>query len=358
MIYDKKLNKNNVSRLLQSLKLDKKYIDRIYYHKEAIAIDVNKECSVENRYSNVHVFTQSKYSPQKHRLIYESIIDPKQQQLDKDIWTDDNKLHKSVKDTIMSDIDDMIKNDILKQDQVKEILLLGSITTYNYTKDSDIDVNVSVEMSDEELAEAKQFLNEYNGKNAPGTTHPINYFFKNSPIELMDRSAYNIRTDEWISDPDETDVSIDNFRIIVEEAISWCRKIDLDIGELRRDFLEYLMYEYLVKENGNSEAFEDALQDKENEVKAGLDSLKINLISIKELRNKAFEGDDYELLMNNTNIISPDYNTKNIIYKIIERYGYLDMLHDAKKIHQNAVDGKNIKNDLIKFLKIDEKGDQ
>lgn len=221
MIYEEKINKNNVSKLLQELRLEKRYIDRVYCYRDAIAIDVNTDKKIYNRFDNVYICNESKYDESKHTLVYESIIDVKRSKLDPKVWTKDKKLKPKIKQVMLDDLQDMANNGIIDKEKITKLLLLGSIVTYNYTKDADLDVNVSIEMDDDELTIAKEALNTYNGKNAPGTTHPINYFFRTTPIELSDRPAYDIHTDEWLLDPDGEDTTIENFRIIVEEAISW-----------------------------------------------------------------------------------------------------------------------------------------
>jgi predicted nucleotidyltransferase len=305
----------NINSILKELNINKKFVNRIYLSKNAVGIDLNENLKVENKFINVYVNKKSKYNPKKHTLIYESIIDPEKKELDPKVW-DGLKLKPEIKRSIFSGIKKIISETVLEKSHISNVLLLGSLTTYNYTDTSDIDINVSVSMDEDSFNELKDIVKKYNGINAPDTLHPINYYFRNEPIDLLERAAYDLFEDKWITKPKRS-IPISNFNDIVDQAISWCRKIDLDYGELKRDTLEYFMYKYLYDKNDVSSDESDSLDVKLNQIKTDLDILKQNLSSIKELRSKAYEEDEDNQLITGAETDNPDYDTKNIIKKII-----------------------------------------
>ena len=119
-----------------------------------------------------------------NNILLESIIDIPRNSLDPTVFEfpDDGYpiMHPIIKSQIMRDVET-----IEEVNTVVRFFVVGSILTKAYTNNSDIDVNVQVNKSDP-LAVEEMFnvLNRLNGRLAPGTTHPVNYYIHQGEYDL------------------------------------------------------------------------------------------------------------------------------------------------------------------------------
>ena len=267
-------------------------------------------------------------------LFSESIIDPVHKDLSPDLWTEDKKLKPEAKKAIMDFIDAFVKDNNLSP--IRKILT-GSICTYQYAPDSDVDINVSVDIDDKALKGFKDVVKEYNGKMLLETQHPMNLYILNKEwIPGFRGPSYDLEKDDWEVLP-EKQLGKMTYRGVLELALSWARKIDLDIAELQRDLKEKEVFEYHLSiidrlEGMKKEEVEEYLEHKNIEIRADIDTLKMNLYVIKLFRQKAFEGDlsdgDDIQWLTKTSGPNVNYSINNIIYKLLERFGYFNKLHD------------------------------
>lgn len=93
-----------------------------------------------------------------------------------------------------------------------ELVLTGSLTTYQYSADSDCDVSLFFEndLSPSARSEVIAWIvNEVDGTILPGTTHPMQCYVVPAEIEKADlyqpglRSGFDIDTGAWIVPPDK-----------------------------------------------------------------------------------------------------------------------------------------------------------
>ena len=80
------------------------------------------------------------------------------------LWNSDNTLKKEVREAILRIVDDFVSK--LKEDEIKlelkDIKLVGSNCSYNYTDKSDLDIHL---VADTETLECPDNLYQYNYKN-------------------------------------------------------------------------------------------------------------------------------------------------------------------------------------------------
>lgn len=98
------------------------------------------------------------------------LLDAPKDELAPDVWQKDRTLRPEIKDQLY----DLIES-VIEPKKVKHMFVIGSITGYKYSKDSDIDVNVSIKPYDDTLAKTYK-TREINGVLAADTRHPINFF--------------------------------------------------------------------------------------------------------------------------------------------------------------------------------------
>lgn len=148
-----------------------------------------------------------------------NILDPIQEKLDPEIWddpaADEPRIKASINSWIKQAIFGTLKNNGYKtpENWIK-LMVTGSLTTYQWSEASDLDVSIWVDLdkfSDFNRSEMiKIIINELDGSLVPGTNHPIQCFVVDvneihSPSEIYKanvRSAYDLDTNEWLVKPE------------------------------------------------------------------------------------------------------------------------------------------------------------
>lgn len=146
-----------------------------------------------------------------------NILDPIHDQLDPDVWDypdSDTPLlrpeHKEwITTTIYRYLDDAGYDGM---DDWLSLVFTGSLTTYQYSPDSDVDISLFVDTTvfpDWSRAEMiGVMVNQIDGTKVPGTTHPIQCFVVPPEVSKDDlyrpglRSGYDLETDTWIQPPE------------------------------------------------------------------------------------------------------------------------------------------------------------
>lgn len=274
------------------------------------------------------------------KTVSESVLDPVHDTLAKDVWTDDEE---HVKEKHRSYILDKLYEwlDIMDvESEPSKIAIVGSITTYQYTDTSDIDVNVVIDIDDEKRKELLKFLP--NETLLPDTKHPVNFYISKdaeSNIEKKD-SAYDLLNDKWIKRPKPSDVIVP-YSYVLEIAKFFMDGIDERIAEYERDKIELELYkEYMDRKDIaiNKSTLQDHIEGKEVEIRADLDAIYTGLKMVKSFRNKAFEEDYEPKFMIKIETDDPDFSINNLVYKVIERFGYLDKLKKYKDIREDLLE--------------------
>lgn len=257
----------------------------------------------------------------------ESILDPIQKDMSKEIWQSNKKLKTSVKKYILGHLEEWFK--LYTEKKPTDVVLAGSITGYQYTSYSDIDVNVVIDLDDANIKRISKLLP--NGNMLPGTKHPVNYYVTNKHQLKKAGSIYDILHSKWINEPEKKDVNI-HYKAVLEITMSWMRKIDLDINELHRDVIEFKLYsDYISDQKGleiDVDEIKDYLSVKESEIKADIDVVSITLHMIKQFRKEAFSDKDFKSdFLTQVDATNSNYSINNLVYKTLERFGYLEKLH-------------------------------
>jgi len=263
------------------------------------------------------------------QTLTESIIDFQHDELDSKIFTEDNKIKPEVRHQIL-----MGAKEIHKKAKVISVYLVGSGITYNYTDTSDLDVNVELysRITDEEYADLVDFVREdLNEKNAVGTQHPINYFIvREAFLEWKTDAMYDLMADRWVKKP--TKVSFD-----VSEYMNRFRRtvadIDVARGELKRDIIDFNIIKSFKR--SDMKQIQNYLEDKLKEMNEDLESIVEQYRNIVDLRHLAF--DRYEDLseLEKVRYGTPNRLPENVVYKLLERFYYLDFLKHISQFLNN-----------------------
>ena len=296
-----------------------------------------------------------------------SVLDFPRNTLDPAIWeyiegSDLPRLRQDVKYTIRNTLVDWARHDIGIDDDSESWLIalyfIGSAATSQWRETSDIDITVII---NEDLI--RQYIGDectFGGVGSISSCfgaaagamvngykigqHPVNYWMQpeEKPVDSAD-AIYNLDTDVWIKPPPELPEGFDpseSFAHIRAEAILWARGFDLSINELRRDIADFLdIEEYLSEVSGPLQhVLEKRLRLKNDTINARTKRILDDFLKIKLQRTQAFETP--------MDIVRPSYVSRNwapaaLIYKWLERYGYLDLTKRILHVYKDAPEGIN-----------------
>lgn len=268
-------------------------------------------------------------------VIQENVTDYPRKELAKDVWDKNRKMKPSVKKEIMS-IFEKWQRKVFPEAKIKNIYVLGSITTFQYNKTSDIDVNFILYNKKEEINKVWKLCP--NG-NTIGD-HPVNYYlsFDTHDVDLS-KTLYDLERDTWVREPSEKNNKIpENYSI--EIAKFFMDGIDLRLSEYNRDKKELDRLQELL-DDGSSYDEEEVKEDiarKEQEILADKDAIRLAYHLVKSLRWEGFKDEkekndfDFTLKIENKNETrDPNTSLNNLVYKNLEKYGYFDKIKDIVK---------------------------
>ena len=261
--------------------------------------------------------------------VNESILDAPKKTLCKDIWTGAEELRPNVKKEIYSILDKWLESNKIEKDAIKGIYFIGSLTTYQYSEVSDIDVNIVTSLKNTKLNDLYKELP--NGNNLSSTKHPINFYLTNDTNGIdSSKTLYNLEKEKWVRRPKKSDIKIP-FSYVLEIAKFFMDGIDLRIAEYERDKRELETYRKQFKDKQNDldvTELQALITSKESELMADLDAIFVAFHMIKAFRKEGFTGpeEDRPSFLIKIETDDPNYSMHNLVYKEIERFGYFDKL--------------------------------
>lgn len=260
-----------------------------------------------------------------------SILDEKMPELDPTIWYQHNGQYR-----LRPEVDGKIRKlarKLLVGTKVKRAYIVGSLTGYYYRPDSDLDVNLVVDADDELLLALKENAKIINGKMAPGTEHPINFFVMNElPSFRRYDGVYDLMRHKWLKEPTEVGVDLfaiyDRFRedfhhIDTTAAEAWRSLIDID---LLREALR----------RGGERQIASKIRRRIEDLDDAVDELATTYDEAHQDRINAFRRQLELAELGQSPYPTPNLVPENIWYKLLERYHYLEFLTELFKLVQNT----------------------
>ena len=249
--------------------------------------------------------------------------------------------------TLKQSVINIIKNDIKKHIEpygdVERVYIIGSILTKTYRNDADVDIDIVIKpnaIGEEEIEKVRKdlvgkFMGQVNGKNIPGTQHPINYYIQVdrqiSDDHLKNADGhFDVLNNMFTKVPNipkfNIDLYIDDFNKKVQE-------IDVVKGELKRDIIDY--------DELKSLSVNDVLNLQEK-IKDKLEEIEDSIIQIKDI------GDDLSYQRKEVFLkdMTPDQiktfgvannMPANVIFKLLEKYHYITFYKKCKQILDDGV---------------------
>ena len=148
----------------------------------------------------------------------------KHEELNQAIFTSDNKLKSEVKDKILEIVDEFLKDFIEVEVKltVDDIILTGSNASYNYTKDSDLDIHIIADTTEiEETVDLHKVIYDayrsaFNKKfDIELNKVPVEIYVETQDTPLVSNGIYSVLKDAWVKEPTK-----DSIPEIDKEAIN------------------------------------------------------------------------------------------------------------------------------------------
>lgn len=292
--------------------------------------------------------------------IKESVVDIERSDLDSTVFQyvpnkDKPVLQPSIKMQILEDL-----GHIQEIVSVSSFFIVGSILTKKYNADSDIDVTLELppeEINDFNYEQLLSTLSHVNGHLAVGTTHPINYKIIKQPASFENYDAvYDVASEQWLKEPTPYQTDLDKYMGKFESEVA---SMDINTGKLRREIIDIGYLRSL--EPDQVKDLSSRIESKLHQIEDTIDSLVDEYQDIKKIRALAYEQPwDAEKIK--------EFGVKNnlpqnIIYKLLEKYYYLDfmkklklILHPVKRGPKKKLEVSDIKSIKSAFLQAYMKG--
>lgn len=243
------------------------------------------------------------YIHRKNKYCVEGLIEEveieeaieKHEELNPALFNEDATLKTEVKDKINEIVDEFLKDFIeVEVDlKVKDIILTGSNASYNYTKDSDLDIHIIADISEmEDTAHLYKVIYDayksaFNKKfDIELNSVPVEIYVETQDTPLVSNGIYSIINDAWVKEPTKESIPEVDQEAIDKAFKPWEKR-----------------YKVLLTK------IDDELKD-ESEIDSFIDKLY-------ELRQKGLAEDG-------------EYSIGNLVFKEMRNLGYLDNLKELR----------------------------
>jgi len=263
------------------------------------------------------------------RPIFDSVVNIPRNSLDPTVWQffDDGRLP-----ILQDSIKKQIGIDVRRIETLVPVLnfyIIGSIVTKQYGEKSDIDVDIQVDpidLNEVGTAELLSMIKKIKGKNALGTTHPINYFIITNDFDFdKAEGVYDVANEKWIKSPEEISPDIQSFLL---KMTSTFQDIDIATGLLRRNLMD--MNELRHLKTHDIKRLHSLITKKLEEVEISMKDLVNTYEDINYIRKMAFDR-----VMTPEEIRVFGHKNRlpeNVIYKMLEKYYYVDLMKQLRDI--------------------------
>ena len=260
-------------------------------------------------------------------LIIDSVIDPTRTGLDPKVFDVHNgKYH--LKSYHRSQLQQIIDEIPLP---VQAWYIKGSILSRQWLDWSDVDIIIEIDPdADEDIVDSvwDEVEEKHKGERLAGTDHVIEIFLKRGRYDHeRTEGLYEPETDGWVKGPYDMTIEISDY---LEDFEEQAKGFDVEFGELKRDVVDYLLYQSLSSDEIS--ALSDQVNKKIMEIDADVDAILRRRDQIKSARKTLFDRD-----------LTPSeistYGSKqklpaNVIQKMLERYRYLEVSKALRDVKQ------------------------
>jgi predicted nucleotidyltransferase len=217
-----------------------------------------------------------------------------QKELNPDIWLMDNEGYKMIPEIrdsllkIVEDYEEFVDIDL----DIEDIVLTGSLSNFNWSKFSDVDLHILIDFENPEESIEKKYLdsrriiwNSLRDVNVKGFESEI--YVQDSKEQHFASGMYSVMYNDWVVEPEEKEVVLDPHKIL-SKSKQWMDMIDQIEDDMERT--------------------------PTNELMGTVDDLKRRL---KKYRGAGLAD-------------KGEYSYENLTFKFLRRNGYVGKLMDLK----------------------------
>lgn len=225
-----------------------------------------------------------------------------QDELNSKVWDEDGYLNSRVRLRLLDIADAFVDTLDVDWVEIDDIILTGSLANYNWSKFSDFDVHVIIDFK--KVDERSDFVSNYfnSKKKIWNNEHdslkiygfPVELYVQDKNEEHTSSGIYSLEKNEWIKKPEK-----ETF-----ENVKLNKKF---IKQKSQDFIDAI------------ESLSKKIEKEDDEHKLEVLSRKVKYVfdKIKGLRKEGLKK-------------SGEFNSFNIIFKVLRRMGYIDTLYNLK----------------------------
>lgn len=272
-----------------------------------------------------------------HEPLAESVLDPINKERCKDLFKND-KLIPTARKFILDIIADF-KRQVNFPFEVRNIYMIGSSTGFQYSATSDIDIEVETTIPKSKLYQIIKIIPK--GTLLPNTQKPINLFIVTDGDEYnfdQAENVYDIKGNKWLKQTEKSNHNIP-YQYIKDLSQFFMNGCDLTLSKFNQDkkeIQEYMGLDPKVQEISEKEKAE-AIDRKINDIKNDIDAITMAHHVIFSFEKEGYNNMPFKLRIDMEKNDDPRYSVNNLVYKMIDRFGYLDKLNEAKKDAINIV---------------------
>ncbi len=267
------------------------------------------------------------------RVFKESIIDIPRRTYAPGVFDDADTKNPKLKQKVL----DIIKKDLEtfeKFGPVVSVKLIGSILGKRYRNDADLDIDVLIDLPPEDIEtvglEARKSVADINGKNIPGTKHPVNYYIQSDPAvndaHLKTATGiFDVFKQKFDKKPKEQTFDPKVYAALFQHKVA---EIDVVKGELKRDILDYDELKELSPKDIVD--LQKRIDEKLEEIKDAIEKFSVMGDELMQARRDLFNRPLTPEEIRKYGIAHK--LPKNVIFKYLEKFYYTEFFKKCKKI--------------------------
>jgi len=171
-------------------------------------------------------------------------------------------------------------------------------------------------------------------------------------------TSYDVLNDTWVKLPFALSLNFDpdvHFAYLEHDLKNMFQKIDLALGELRREVIDFNIIEDYINQLDDNEKMwlQDKLQKKIEQIESTIQYLITQKDQYHQLRKSAYTDTDEETAWADA-VRSKSWKPQNIMWKMLDRYKYIKTILSLQKILKQSDNDLSVKDvnkidNIVKF---------